>query len=204
MTRPLAIALGLLLPLLGCSDHGHDHGPGSDHSHEEGHDEHGDHAAKPAPPPAAAPAATPATTEAAASAASPVALKLGAWNATLEPSAEQLRLLVTGPNGPVAPTGEARVVLTGTGEEEQRVVLTPGDGAWSGQARAAGAPGYVAVVSLQLDGRTESGRAVWGEVPAPKSDHGHEHGPGSDHNHEPEKKSSGSGGHGHDHGEHDH
>lgn len=189
--RPLGVALGLLLPLVGCSsDHGHDHGPGSDHSHEH---------SEPAPTPTAPPAASTAPT----SAASPVSLKLGAWSGTLEPSAKQLRLVVSGPEGAVTPAGEARVVLTGTGEEEQRVVLIPGATAWTGSARAAGAPGYVAVVTLQLDGRTESGRATWGEVPTPASDHGHDHGPGSDHGDDPAPPThtpgSGEHGHGHDH-----
>jgi len=180
--RACALIASLALVSVGCADeHGHDHAPGADHHH--GH------------APAADPSAAVATAAEAAPArgpSEPVALTLGAWKATLEPSGETLKLVVRGPDGPVPPVGDAKVVLTGTGEDEQRVTLAPAGDAWSGPAKAAGAPGYVAVVSVTLDGRTESGRAVWGDVPEPApADHGHEHGAdGHDH---------GGGDHGHSH-----
>ena len=81
--------------------------------------------------------------------------------------------------------GEARVVLTGTGEEPQRVVLAPKGNTWGGEARAHGAPGYVAVAALDIDGHTESARLAWGEVPEAHSHGGeaHSHEGGKPHSH---------------------
>ena len=78
------------------------------------------------------------------------------------------------------PTGDAKVVLTGVGEEAQRVTLSPTEGGWSGPAKAAGAPGYVAVVSVTLDGTKQSGRVTWGEVPEPAAAPAHDHGDGDE------------------------
>ena len=105
---------------------------------------------------------------------------------------DTLRITATDASGAaVSHSGEIRVVLTGTGEEEQRVVLTADSRGWSGPVRALGAPGYVAVLSATMDGRTETARTTWGEVPeaAPAHDEQHTH--------------DGQGDHGHDHG-HEH
>jgi hypothetical protein len=97
----------------------------------------------------------------------------------------------------VVPEGEAKIVLLGTGLEEQRLTLLAVDGGWAGPARVAGAKGYTAVVSVTVGGATESGKVSWGELPrvkpAPaKHDHsqdGHDHGAknhdhgGEDHHH---------------------
>ena len=118
----------------------------------------------------------------------PSEVALGAYRGQLESTSTGLSLQVTDASGePVVPTGEVRVQLTGTGEEAQRVVLTPEGALWTGEARTSGADGYVAVVSLELDGHTESGRFAWGEVPAPAHEHdeahGHAHGDDAGHGH---------------------
>ncbi|MCB9780956.1 MAG: hypothetical protein H6742_20475 [Alphaproteobacteria bacterium] len=88
----------------------------------------------------------------------------------------------------MTPTGDVRVLLTSTGQEPQRVVLQPDGDGWAGAASAAGAAGYIAVISTEVEGATWSGRASWGDVtevtPAPKpppppyeeDDDGHGHG----------------------------
>jgi hypothetical protein len=94
--------------------------------------------------------------------------------------------LVDSSGASVAPEGEAKVVLMGTGMDEQRLRLPVADGGWAGPAKAAGAKGYTAVVSVTVGGTTESGKVIWGDVPevkaAPKAhahgEGGHEHGDG--------------------------
>lgn len=112
---------------------------------------------------------------------------LGSHKARLEVVAEGLRLTVTDASGAaVTPTGEARLVLTGTGEAEQRVVLSPSGEGWQGPAKVSGAPGYVAVLSMELAGHTETARLSWGEVPAPApapAPHPHPEGEGDDRDH---------------------
>lgn len=178
------LILSLLLACGGAAEapHGHDHegehahdGEG-DHAHDEGHhdeahagDHHGEAAAKDG------------TIEA----------PLGAYTARLEPSASALKLVVMDGEGkPVAAEGEAKVMLTGTGEESQKVVLAASGDAWTGAAVAEGAPGYLAVVNVTVGGHSESARLTWGDVPEAKPapephDHGeggHDHGAGG-HNH---------------------
>ncbi|TNE90584.1 MAG: hypothetical protein EP330_07795 [Deltaproteobacteria bacterium] len=118
---------------------------------------------------------------------------LGAYTARLEPSADALKLVVTDADGkPVAAEGEAKVMLTGTGEEAQKLVLAADGEAWTGAAKAEGAPGYLALVSVSVGGHEESARLTWGEVPEQKAaPEPHDHGDGG-HDH-------GDGGHGHDH-----
>jgi len=174
-----------LLTLAGCSesDDGHDHG----HDHDHGHGHGGDHDAAPAAktPPAPPPEA------AAPPKQGPVEASLGAHTAQLQPTADGLRLTVTGADGAaIQPVGEAKVVLTGTDEEPQRLVLKPDGAGWSGAAKAEGAKGYVAVVSLKVGDHTETARASWGEVPAPAS--------------APSAKKDGDHGHGEEQGGHDH
>lgn len=175
--HPLTTALFLLA---GCGEADHDHA--HDHDAASGHE----HAS-----PASTPAAAPAPAAASAPAAAPADFALGAWTARLEASADGLRLTARDASGAaVAPTGEARVVLTGTGQAEQRVVLAADEAGWSGPAQAAGAPGYIAVVSLEVDGHAESARVSWGEVPAAapapqaaEPAHEHEAGTGDGHDH---------------------
>lgn len=168
------LAAATLLVLAACD--------GADHDDEHGHDDHG-HAEHSHDAPAAAPAPT-----------GPVEVTSGALKVRLEPAADAIRLQITGADGqPVSPTEEARVVLTGTDEQQQRVVLQPDGSGWSGAAKAAGAPGYIAVVSFKHGGQDESVRLTWGDVPAPApapapepaaddhgddGDHGHGHGHG--------------------------
>jgi len=121
----------------------------------------------------------------------PTPFMLGSHKATLTPTGDGVRLQLTAADGSaVAPAGVARMVLTGTGEEQQRVELSPDGGTWVGKAKASGAAGYVAVVSVELDGHKQSGKVSWGTVPetksapkaaeAPHGDegaaHGHQHG----------------------------
>ncbi len=182
----------LFVAACGDTEEGHDdeHGHGhhdhdntaakAHHDDDHGHADHG-HAA----PTAAGPAE---------GAPAPPAFALGGAQGALVATAEGLRLTVRDAAGaPVAPAGEAKVVLTGTGEAPQRLVLKPDGDGWAGPAKAAGAPGYVAVVSVALGGHTESGRTSWGALltveaapaPAPAHDagdadegHGHGHGHG--------------------------
>jgi hypothetical protein len=179
------VAAAALL-LSGCGDsapsHDDEHGHGH-HDHDNaaaqadhGHGEH-EHADPTAPGSTAS--------------ASP-AFAVGSASATLAAAGAGLRLTLTDSGGaPVSPSGEARVVLTGTGEEPQRVVLRPDGEGWSGSAKATGAPGYIAVVSVELGGHTETGRTSWGSVPRvetvpkpgapPSADHDGEHGHGHGH-----------------------
>ena len=151
--KPHTLTAGLLL-LVGCDGE-------SDHDH--GHDHAEAHAA-----PTAAPAPTPAPPSAAPTTATPQPQSLGSHQAQLTTTDAGLRLTLRDASGAdVAPTGEVRVVLTGTGEDEQRVVLQPDGTGWAGAARVQGASGYVAVVSLEVAGHTETTRFAWGEVPAP-------------------------------------
>lgn len=164
-----------LLTLSGCSesDDGHDHGHGHDHAHGGDHD--ADAAAKaPAKPAEPAKPAKPAH--------GPVEAELGTHTAKLQPTGDRLTLTVIGADGaPIPPVGEARIVLTGTDEEPQRLVLKPDGTGWSGAAKAEGAKGYVAVISVKLGEHTETARATWGDVPTPPpaaapEDGGHGHG----------------------------
>ena len=182
----------LFLLFAGCSQD-HDHGHGHDAKHDHGHDhaeaaghDHGEDHAEGAGHNHVAEHAK--LEPMAAVAVTPGAFPVGAWMATLEPSATSLKLtLVDSRGGAVAPEGEAKVVLTGTGMEEQRLTLPVADGGWAGAAKAAGAKGYTAVVSVTVGGTSESGKVLWGEVPeakaAPKAhghgEGGHEHGEGS-------------------------
>jgi hypothetical protein len=175
-SRPLTAAALLLLAGCGEPDHSHD----LDHAKDAPHDH-------------AVPAKTPAepTVATVGTSATPSEFQVGGWTARLEPSADGLRLTAIDTSGAaVTPAGEARVVLTGTGEEEQRVVLEPAGDGWSGGARATGAAGYVAVVSMDVEGHKETARVTWGEVPeaAPAREaeepHHEAHGDGHDHGHE--------------------
>lgn len=117
----------------------------------------------------------------------PIEAPLGTYTARLEPSGGALKLIVVDGEGePVAAEGEAKVMLTGTGEEAQRVVLSASGDAWTGAAKAEGAAGYLAVVTVTVDGHQESARLTWGDVPEAKpaaethghGDGGHDHGEG--------------------------
>jgi len=195
MKKSILTAATLLIAA-GCGegeqDHGHDHdneaahAEGHDeagHDGEAGHDEHGhaDH--------------DNVASDGAPEVGGAVSFKLGGNDGTLSASAETLTLTLEGADGAaIAPEGVVKVVLTGTDEDSQRVVLKPADGGWSGAAKAAGAKGYVAVIDWTVGGRVETARATWGEVPeakaAPKKeaaddhedDEGHGHG-GHDHGH---------------------
>lgn len=176
--NPTMLAASLLLfgACDGDHDHAHDQAPGQEQAHDHG---------EAAPPPAPAPPAPPP----AAAAGSVHEAPLGAHTARLEVVPEGLKLTVTDGSGAlVAATGEARIVLTGTGEAEQRVILSPSADGWRGPARASTAPGYVAVLSLELAGHTETARLSWGEVPAPApaaapAPHTHPEGEGDDRGH---------------------
>ena len=172
--KQTTLAVALLL-LSGCDSH--------DDDHEHGHGHEGAH--EPVPPPA--PEATPAPTPEAI----PVEVALGDATLRLVPADQSIQLTLLDTTGAVIPPqGEARVVLTATGGEEQRVVLQPGEEGWSGPATATGASGYVAVVSLSQDGQSQTARMAWGDAPqapteAPEEpahsheesahDHGHGH-----------------------------
>ncbi|MFT5679691.1 MAG: hypothetical protein ACI8RZ_000596 [Myxococcota bacterium] len=174
------LAAALIL-LAGCDSHDDE----SDHDHGHGHD-----ATQEAPPAVAPPTATPPP----APAAAPIEAALGDATVKLAPTADSLRLtLVDASGAAIAPGGEARVVLTPTGGEEQRIVLKADGDGWSGPAAAVGASGYVAVVSLQRDGQTQTARLAWGDAPeapevtpeappeASHDDGDHAHGHGHDH-----------------------
>jgi hypothetical protein len=145
-----------------------------------------DHAATPAQPAVVEPVAPPADqqAEAAATPGATIEAPLGTYTARLEPSADALKLVVVDGEGkPVAAEGEAKVMLTGTGEEAQKVVLAASGDAWTGSAKAAGATGYLAVVNVTVGGHQESARLTWGDVPEAKAapaPHAHEEG-GHDH-----------------------
>jgi hypothetical protein len=168
------LILSLLLACGGADVH-HDHVHEGDHDGDHAHEHEGDPAHK------GEPAANDGAIEG----------PLGTYTARLEPSGDTLKLVVVDGEGkPVPAQGEARVMLTGTGEQAQRVVLTANGEAWTGAAKAEGAPGYLAVVSVTVGGHQESARLSWGSVPeaapapAPHDhdDGGHEHG-GEDHQH---------------------
>lgn len=182
--RPLTTAA--LFALAGCGGAPRDDESAREHDHAEGVDHHEPAAAAPAPPKATAAPASPQPL-------SPQPFAMGAWTAELTPTADGLRLTAKDADGvAVKPTGEARVVLTGAGEDAQRVVLSPAEAGWAGSARATGAQGYVAVVSAEVDGHTETARVTWGDVPdvaparapgdpAGGHDDAHEHGHGHGH-----------------------
>ena len=196
-------AVVLFFLVVGCHhdhDHGHGHDAGHDHghSHEEavnhahgavahegaGHDHGTDH--------------TKQTEAVAAVAAAPIPFPIGAWTATLQASETALRLTMVDGGGAAVPAeGQARVVLSGTGLDEQRLTLAAVGEAWAGPAKATGAKRYTAVVNVTVGGVTESGKVSWGEWPQKSS------GPGTvDHSHV-----HGSQGHGHgahEHGDKDH
>lgn len=167
MNQTALTAAASLLLLTACEEGAHDH----DHAHDEQHT----HAAsesevQPAP-------------------SSPVEATVGDLSLRLEPSADTVRLKVSAQDGQEAMLdGDARIVLTGTGEDEQRVVLKSDGDSWVGSARAAGAPGYIAVISFSHGGTTQTARLTWGEVPVLESapeleaeqddEHGHGHGHG--------------------------
>lgn len=172
MNRALIPLLALLL--IGCNhDHDHGHEGGHDHDHKHGEDAAHEHTPAPTPAPAA-------TTGPAA----PGAFAVGTWSATLVPTPDTLSLTLLSGGTPVAPEGDAKVVLTGVGEDEQRLTLPASGDGWSGPAKAAGAAGYTAVVSVTIGGVTQSGKIQWGAVPDPPPAASDDHGePG--HSHEP-------------------
>ena len=182
--RPLAAAT--LFLLAGCSESDHDHG--HDHAHGEEHGHEAPAAEAPVAEAATAPEAAPAH-----AAVAPEAAHLGPWTAQLTLTESGLKLTATDAEGAaVAPTGEVRVVLSPTGKEEQRVVLTAAEDGWTGEASGLDAPGFVAVISAEIEGNKETARVSWGEVPgveaAPEQDeaHGHDgtgHGDDQDHGH---------------------
>ena len=180
----IPVLFGLFIACGSPGPHDHDHGDGP-HSHDHGDKGH-DHgkAAK----------AEPKADKAEDAGASEVMEgKLGDHTARLARTAEGLRLVVhDADNKPVTPAGEARVVFTGTGEEEQRVVLSADGEAWTGAAKATGAKGYLAVISVEIGGAKQTARLTWGDVPEPKAaaePHDHDHGDGA---------------HAHEHGDHTH
>lgn len=165
----MTLLISLLLAC-GAPSAPHDH----DHDEAHAHEAEGGHAHE-APKPAAT---------------GRIEAPLGVYTARLEPSADALALTVVDAEGePVPAAGEARVMLTPTGGEPQRVVLTASGDRWTGPAKASGAPGYLAVVNVEIGGAKESARLTWGEVPevapAPEPhDHaqgGHDAGGGHDH-----------------------
>lgn len=165
---------------------GHDHKPGQAEHHEA--ESPDDQAAPPAKDAASAPEGA-------------VTFALGPHKATLLPGPDSLTLTVVDATGSaVEPSGEAKVMLTGTGQEAQKLVLEADGDAWKGAAKAQGAAGYTAVVSVPVAGVTESGKATWGSVPAAKPAHDHEDGEhahdDADDHHDDD--------HGHDHGDHGH
>jgi len=190
------LVFALFLLLLGCNqDHDHGHGHDAAHDHGHGHDQAAGHAHEAAHEPGAghnhgAEHDTPP--EAVSSATlSPAAFPIGAWTATLHPFGEDLRLTMVDSAGvTVVAEGEAKIVLSGTGLEEQRLTLPAVDGGWAGPARVTAAKGYTAVVNVTIAGTTESGKVSWGELPKVKAspaphDHGgksHDHG-AKDHDH---------------------
>ena len=103
---------------------------------------------------------------------------LGTHTARLEPTADSLKLVVVDGEGKaVAAGGEAKVMLTGTGEEAQKVILKASGDGWTGAAKAEGASGYLAVVTVSVGGHQESARLVWGDVPeAGPAREAHDHG----------------------------
>jgi hypothetical protein len=186
----------LLVALLACTPapDAHDHGDGHGHDHGEGahkHEAPGSTAEAAAPADNAAKAVHPAPTE-------PVEAWIGAHTVRLQPSAEALTLTLLGADAePVKPSGEAKVVLTASDGASQRLVLKPTGDGWSAAARAAGASGYVAVVSMDIDGSKQVTRLAWGDAPTPAAAPAHPHGSGGGH-------PQGSGGHDHGPGGHKH
>ena len=148
------------------AEHGHDHGAAHDHdgehshdaahAHDEGHSHDAEHA--------------PAMEG-----------RLGAYVVAVAPAEGTLGLTLKDASGTAsAPVDVLRVVLTGTGQEPQRLVLAKQGEAYQAPAATTGAAGYVAVVSAEIDGKTESTRITWGDVPEA---HGHDHGDGHSHEH---------------------
>ena len=168
--------LALSLLLAGCGEHDHDGGHGHEHGDAAGHAEH-DAAPTPAPAKVAAAAAVPSA---------PLDLTLGHHGAQLAVRDGGLDLTLADE----APAGEARVVLTGVGQEPQKLVMTAGESGWTTDAKTTGAAGYVAVVTWTHDGNTESARVQWGDVPVAKAPEKVEHDDHGDHPH-------GAGGHNH-------
>lgn len=124
-------------------------------------------------PAAPAPAADPTPAARANGHAAP----LGDGQAEVVVADGQLRLYVTGPDGaPVAPEGEARVVLTPHGGQERRLVLAPAGDHFAAPTDADVAKGATAVVSATVGGVEQSARITWGEAAKP-----HEHGDGGHH-----------------------
>lgn len=187
----ITAASAAFLLVAGCAEESdHAHGSGSDHDHDGAHDNEPAPAPKPAEVKPAAEAAVPAATN-------PVQVPIGGIMATLTPGAEALTLTLNNEGTEVKVSDEAKVVLTGTDEEPQRVVLKATGQGWSGAAKASGAKGYTAVISMTIDGKVQTAKASWGEVPkAPEADEGHGHG---DHEHAEEDEGHSHGEHGHDH-----
>jgi len=163
----------LLALLMGCVEtHDHVHPHGADHAH--GHDEAHDHGHGPAEAPAAEPQGDGDADAAEEGGEAAIEAPLGDHRARLEPSADRLKMVVLDPAGqPIPPSGPAKVVLTGVGEDEQRIELKAGADGWSGAAKAAGAKGYTAVISVGIDGVKQVAKITWGDVP--KAGHGHAH-----------------------------
>ena len=98
-------------------------------------------------------------------ASGPQDVAVGDYTFRLHPSADQVRIEVLDSSGaPIPAEGEVQVVLTGTGEDPQRIRLQPSGTSWTGPAKATGAPGYVAMISVPIDGRPQAARLTWGNV----------------------------------------
>lgn len=178
----------ILFALLACggapAPDAHDHAEGAAHDHAEDAHDHGDDAHDHGEGHHEGAHDQGGETKVPVDAAK-IEVAMGAHTARLVPGGGQVELQVLGKDGaPIAAEGEARMVLTGTGEAEQKVVLKADGASWKGEAKVGGAPGYLAVVSVPVSGTTQSARFVWGEVqeaaPAPKP---HDHGDGAHEDH---------------------
>ncbi len=101
-----------------------------------------------------------------------------------------LRLYVAdGAGAAVKPEGDARVVFTPHGAEEQRLVLKPAGDHWAATADASDSGG-LAIVNVTFAGLNQTARIAWGEA----AQHGHEQGDHDEHGTDHDQ-----GDHGHDH-----
>ena len=187
----LTVALSALLTLASCASseqpHGHDHDEGGAHSHGEASHDHGEEAHSHGEGGDHGHHASQATAEELPT--SPPPFEPGEWSATLEVTAEGVKLSASDASGAaVEPTGEVKATIDRDGHEQQRVTLSPADGGWFGAAQASGSASITAVFSVEIDGQTESARVAWRDASAP-AEEGHGHDEGHGHNE----------GHGHDH-----
>lgn len=162
------LVFALCLLIAACShEHGHGHGHEQGHDHAHSHDEalthshgaahaHGenhDHSASQGS----------SNTHSHAISEVPQPFPVGTWTGTLEVARDTLRLTLADAAGvAVKPEGEAKVVLSGTGLDEQRLRLSAAGGGWAGPAKLPAGKGYTAVVSVSVGGSTESGKVSWG------------------------------------------